>query len=198
MTYSPLIPSPASSPQNSASPIQINFSQFASIFSNLNSGIYYNHYPLNDNQQGKHGAVIFDQLSADPIVNLTLCSLYAKSTPAGSPPSNQPQLFARIQNFLPNGQPNTPMQLTFNTVSNTTPYQTFFIGGYILYFGVIPAPAMLPTQTITLSPVPTALLNVQASSTTIDAVTILPISVSSFRVVITNSQTTYWLAIGKQ
>ena len=201
MTYSPLIPSPASSPKSSVVSIQTNFAAFASVFSVNSGGVIKNHYPLNDPQQGKHGAVIFDQI-ADPSVTLTLASLYAKNTPSGSPPSSQPQLFARIKDFLPNGQPNTPMQLTYNTVSTSTPYQSFMIGGYLIFWATIASALPGPAYTITLSPAPTALLNVQISSVAGAGISIQPVSASSFTINKTTSNITNypllsWMAIGK-
>jgi hypothetical protein len=210
MTYSPLIPSPASSPKDSAAPIQVNFSQFASIFS-TGTGVVYNHYPLNDNQQGKHGSVIFDQIS-DPTVNLTLCSLYAKNTISAVTPSGQPQLYARIKQFLPNGTPNFPMQLTYNTVNIAGPqYQSFVVGGYIVYIGSIqptfPTPPPVPPRfTITLSPTPSSIVCVQAVSQYIVpnsgvGVTISNVTASTFIIntpLYQNTFTYYWMAIGKQ
>jgi len=201
MTFNPLIPSPASSPKSSVVGIQTNFAAFASVFSSTSGGVVLNHYSVNDNQQGKHGAVIFDQI-IDPTINLTLCSLYAKNTPSGSPPSSQPQLFARIKTFLPNGQPNTPMQLTYNTVSTSSPYQSFMIGGYLIFWATIPSALPGPTYTITLSPAPTALLNVQITSLSGAGISIQPVSASSFTInKITSNLTPYptlsWMAIGK-
>lgn len=165
MTYSPLTPSPASSPNSSVVSIQTNYATYATGFSQNIAGVIYNHYPLNANFQGKHAAVLFDQQANDPSIGGTLVSLYAKNTVSASTPAGQPQLYARVNTFLPNGGTNAPMQLTFNTVNTAGPtqYQSFLVGGYLLFFGNIPAPSPGPIVTpvvITLTPTPTKILAV--------------------------------------
>lgn len=167
MTYNPNIPPPTTSPALSPVPIQTNYSQFAAIFSALTGGVFYNHIPLNNPNQGKHGAVIFENQSSDPSVTQDLDALYCKNTTSAASPSGQPQMFVRIPKFLPFGSdpepaPNFPMQLTYNSVNTSGPnqYQSFLPGGFILYFGnttTIGTP-------ITLSPTPTEIVMVQAYS----------------------------------
>ena len=172
MSYDANIPSPESSPSNSVSQIQTNFAQFASIFSNLN-GIFYNHvaFSTTDPSQGKHGAVIFEKQLSDPGVTQSLDVLYSKD--ASSHAGTQPQLFIQIPEFLPtsidkNPATNAPMQLTYNSVGMAGPiYYSFLPGGYLIYFGSAITAGAPPngTVTVTLSPVPTAILSVQAMPT---------------------------------
>ena len=172
MSYDPNIPSPESSPISSVSQIQTNFAQFASIFSNLN-GIFYNHVAFSntDSAQGKHGAVIFENQSSDPGVIQSLDVLYSKD--ASSRSGTQPQLFIQIPQVLPtnidkNPATNAPMQLTYNSVGMAGPiYYSFLPGGYLIYFGSAVTAGAPPngTVTITLSPVPTFIISVQAVPT---------------------------------
>lgn len=164
MTFDPNIPLPTESPSTSASPIQVDFSQFSGIFSKLIGGVFYNHLPFNNFNQGKHGAVIMQNQTVDPEVNQDFVAIYSKSI--ASTFSTEPQLFAKIQSFLPTAQDrmdatNTPMQMTYNKVNLTVPiYQSFLIGGYLIYFG---STNTIGTQ-ITLTPTPSKILNVQAVS----------------------------------
>jgi len=157
MSYNPLIPEPTESPYTSASPIQVNFAQFASIFSNPLGGVTYNHVALNNPNQGKHAAVLMQNQSVDPPVINTLDVIYPKN--ATSKVSTEPQLFLKIPEFLPipqdgNKPGNLPMQLTYNSVGTAGPiYYSFLPGGYLLYFGSVTALGF-----ITLSPVPTTIL----------------------------------------
>jgi hypothetical protein len=167
MTYSPNIPEPSSSPKSSVSSIQTNYSQFASIFSSTSGGVIYNHVPFNDFNQGKHAAVLIQNQSGDIGIGDTqsLAILYSKNATAatGGP---QPQLFVQIPRFLPTDLDTTKflnpgMQLTYNTVNISGPiYQSFIVGGYILYFG---STTTIGTP-IVLSPTPTKILCVQAIS----------------------------------
>lgn len=171
MTYNPQIPLVTESPQNSASPIQVNFSQFASIFSSTALGVVYNHMPLNDGQQGKHGAILFQEQTQDPGVDQNLAAIYPKE--ATSAAGNQTQLFLQIPKFLPTDQdstnaPNDPMQLTYNSVGLAGPvYYSFLPGGYLFFFGSNTLVASSPT-TITLSPTPTKILIAIATPNTVD------------------------------
>lgn len=161
MTYDPQIPLVTESPSTSANPIQVNFDQFAKIFSVLTGGLFYNHIPFNNANQGKHAAVILQKQTTDPGVTEDLTVLYAKD--AVSKASTEPQIYAQIPKFLPTNldstnAPNAPMQLTYNSVGIAGPmYYSFLPGGYIIYFGMILATSSIP-HTITLSPVPTTTL----------------------------------------
>jgi hypothetical protein len=165
MTYSPNIPEPSSSPKSSVTSIQTNYSQFSSVFSNISGGVTYNHMPLNDFNQGKHAAVLMQQQTKDLGIPQTqsLTVLYAKAAPAATG-NNQPQLFLQIPTFLPTDLDTTKsrnigMQLTYNSVNTSGPqYQSFLVGGYILYFGSTTNIA----ANIVLSPIPTKILCVQA------------------------------------
>lgn len=158
MTYNPEIPLVTESPDTSSNPIQVNFSQYNSIFSNLVAGVYYNHMQMNLANRGKHGAMIFEKQTTDPTVVQDQADIYAKD--ATSNTSTEPQLFARIPVFLPTKfdttqATNTPMQLTFNSVDTAGPiYHSFLPGGLIVYFGSVSdiAPA------IVLTPQPTEIL----------------------------------------
>lgn len=156
--FNPLIPLPSESPDTSSSPVQVNFAQFAAIFSQNPSGVIYNHMSLNDSNQGKHAAVLMENQSSDPGVMQDLTVLFNKNAPSAS--GTQPQLFVQIPKFLPTSADptdakNISMQLTYNSVNTIGPqYQSFLPGGYLLYFG--------STNTIgsaiVLSPIPTEIL----------------------------------------
>lgn len=167
MTYNPIVPLSSESPNTSASPIQVNFSKFASIFSSTAAGIIYNHMPMNDFHQGKHAAVIMQNQSGDPGVTGNQTVLYAKNATAVTG-GTQPNLFAQIPKFLPTNldrtnAANTGMQLTYPTVSKIPPlYQSFLPGGYILYFGSTVVSGGPPrTFLITLIPTPSEILCAQ-------------------------------------
>ncbi len=171
MTYDPQIPLVTESPLTSASPVQINFDQFAKVFSVLAGGLFNNHVPINNSNQGKHGAVIMQKQSADPGVTEDLTVLYAKD--ATSNLSTEPQIFVQIPKFLPtNKDPtnatNAPMQLTYNSVGVAGPvYYSFLPGGYLVYFGMQTAVAVSPT-TITIAPIPKSLLIAIANPNTLE------------------------------
>jgi hypothetical protein len=171
MTYNPEQPLVTDTPQISAPFIQVNFAQFAAIFSKLIGGVNYNHMPMNDENQGKHAAMIFENQILDPGVEGDLTVLYSKD--AASHASTEPQLFAQIPKFLPTdldttNAPNDPMQLTYNSVNTAGPmYYTFLPGGYIVYFGMVIATALIP-YTITLSPVPSEVISIFAFPQTVD------------------------------
>lgn len=164
MTYDPTIPRVTDSPLLSAPEIQPNFQQYAAIFSRIAGGVTYNHIGLNLQHQGKHGAVIFEKQTADPGVTQDLTVLYNKN--ATSAASTEPQLFAQIPQFLPTAQdtnpgPNAGMQLTYNKVNIAGPqYQSFLIGGYLLYMGTVGA-GVLGDVIVTLVPKPSEILMVQ-------------------------------------
>ena len=171
MTYDPLIPLATESPATSASPIQVNFDQFAKIFSKLVGGVFYNHLPFDNANSGKHASVIFQNQTLDLGVTEDLTVLYAKN--ATSNIATEPQLFVQIPKFLPTEidtteATNAPMQLTYNAVNVAGPiYQSFLPGGYIIYFGMITANSLIP-YTITLSPVPTKILIAIANPNTLE------------------------------
>ncbi len=174
MTYDPTTPLVASSPLTSASPIQVNFSQFASIFSNLSGGVIYNHMPLNDQNQGKHAAILMQKQVSAPGVTDDLVSLFCMD--ATSAAGTLPQLWMQIQKFLPteldgNTSPNNPMQITYNSVGTSGPNFYSFLPGsptaYILYFGT----TTTKNSPITLSPAPTKVIWAQAFPTATSTVT---------------------------
>jgi len=171
MTYDPQIPLSTESPQTSASPVQVNFDQFAAIFSKLALGVFYNHMPFNSSSQGKHAAMILQNQTLDPGVTEDLGVLYSKN--ATSAASTEPQLFAQIPKFLPTqtdttDAPNAPMQLTYNSVNTAGPvYYSFLPGGYIFYFGLVTATNLVP-HTITLTPAPTQILVAIANPNTVE------------------------------
>ncbi len=209
MTYDPQIPLVTESPKDSASPIQVNFSQFASIFSSLVGGVTYNHMPLNNLQQGKHGAVLFQNQILDPGVDQDLTVLYSKN--ATSHASTEPQLFVQIPKFLPTNEdttnaPNAPMQLTYNSVNTAGPvYYSFLPGGYLIYFGNVTT--LISPQLVTLSPVPTELLIAIAMPNTVEAnsthqaikISTDIVTTSTFNVYtsFTGSRTFNWVAIAR-
>ncbi len=155
MTFNPLIPQGEPSPASQVTPIQINFSQFASVFAT-------NHIALNSNKQGYHGTVTLNLQSKVPNVDQNEVVLYSKN--ASSNVGTQPQLFIRIPEFLNKGNPrNPPMQLTYNQVNTSGPvYQSFLSGGYLLYFGQTTIINPATSIVITVSPIGTKLLTAQA------------------------------------
>lgn len=170
MTYDPTIPKITESPKNSATPIQTNFAQFASIFSNISGGVTYNHEGFSGAGSlnlGKHAVVLMERQTTDPLITGDWVTLYNKNATATTG-GTQPQLFARVPQFLPteidtSNAPNTPMQLTYNSVSTSAPiYQSFTFGGYLIYFG---ARATSPIG-FSLTPAPTSILSVAVSSNT--------------------------------
>lgn len=216
MTYDPQIPLVTESPLTSASPIQVNFDQFAKIFSNLSGMVNYNHMPFNNPHQGKHGAMVFQNQTVDPEVTGDWASLYPKNVTSAA--GTEPQLFARIPKFLPTeidttDATNSPMQLTYNSVNTSGPmYYSFLPGGYIWYFGRVILTAANP-HTITLSPIHGEIMACFAFPETIgsgsSAGRPLKISVfnkqpnpQSFKVYVTLAGSTLysfsWMAIAKQ
>lgn len=144
MTYNPEIPQPEPSPATQQSELKTNFSQFAAVFASSLGGVNYNHTAINAGNQGKHEAIILQDNVTDPLVEDDFVALYNKGG----------QIFARIQEFLPNGIPNNPMQLTYGTVNTGGPvYQSFLPGGYVLYIGT-----SAKASQVTLSPACSELL----------------------------------------
>lgn len=215
MTFNPNIPEVTESPLTSASPVQINFSQFAAIFSNLVGGVFNNHLPFNNANQGKHGAVIFQNQALDPGIDQDLSALYAKNAISAVSPSGQPQLFAQITKFLPTAfdttdAANIPMQLTYNSVGTSAPvYYSFLPGGYLIYFGMQTAVSASP-QLVTLTPAPSSLLIAIANPNTVEInsghrplkISTVILTPSTFNVYADFSTTGQydfsWLAIGVQ
>lgn len=206
MTFNPDTPAPLESPLLTAMPIQVNFAQFAAIFSDTVAGVVYNHIPLNDPNQGKHGAVIFQEQTGDPGIVGDMIALYNK--PVTSAASTQDQLFVQIPQFLPTATdptpaPNTPMQLTYNQVNTAGPqYQSFLIGGYLLFFGSATSAGASPTSvTITLSPVTTVIEAVQAYPIVLGQDIWVTINSANqftiFSGIAPNASTFLWMAIAK-
>lgn len=200
MTYSPTEPQDLPPPVTATAQIRTNFSQFQTVFSE-------NHTALNNSNQGKHEAVIFEEQAIDPGVIGDYVAMYAKSVINTS--STAPQIFIQVPQFLPNNQPNLPEQLTFNSVNTAGPqYQTFLPGGYIMYFGNV---SSVPV-TITLSPVCSEILSVIANPNAFTSAilpgTFLPLTVfvnilnsTQFTINSMNLPATYsfkWVAIAKQ
>lgn len=171
MTYDPQIPLVTESPLTSASPIQVNFDQFAKIFSTLAGGLFRNHVPFNNANQGQHGAMIFQKQTADLGVTQDLDVLYAKDYVGQV--STEPQLYAQIPKFLPTSldttnAPNTPMQLTYNSVGMAGPlYYSFMPGGYLVYFGMVIG-TNLTSYSLIMSPTPKSLLIAIANPNTVE------------------------------
>lgn len=149
MTYNPDIPQDLPSPSIAVDAIRANFSSYANVFDN-------NHSALNSSTQGKHTNVILQDQSSHPEVDSGFDSLYGKSVVSNS--STNSQIFARLPKFLPNNVPNNPLQLTFNTVSTSSIFQSFLPGGYLLFFGTIPSQMTPINAVINLSPAPSVIL----------------------------------------
>jgi len=158
MTYDPTTPNADDAPASQQAQIKTNYSTIASIFSSTSGGVVYNHSPFNTANEGKHEAIILEDQVSDPDVTNDYVSLYNKDG----------DIFFRLLQFLPNEIPNDPMQLTYTQVNTAGPqYQTFIVGGYILYIGSVSGSTSSSaniTTTITLNPVPSQILCPIASS----------------------------------
>jgi hypothetical protein len=195
MTYDPTIPRVTDSPTISAPEILIDFTQYAAIFSRTVAGVIYNHVAFNEQHQGKHAAVLMENQTIDPGVTQDLTVLYNKN--AISKASTEPQLFAQIPVFLPTENDttmaaNAGMQITYNKVNTAGPvYQSFLIGGYLIYFG-----SSLSSATVTLTPTPTKILmvQVQSSSTSVFVNVTQP---DKFSFTTLAPSTVTWVAIAK-
>jgi hypothetical protein len=160
MTYDPTIPKATLSPSNSATSTQTNFSTYQTAFTA-------NHVAINDSNQGKHAGVVLKTQSSDPDILNNYDALYCKNSISQT--GTQPQLFSRIPKFLPNELTNSPIQLTYNQVvksgvttpSNSSMYQSFMFGGYVIFMNQTTVTFSSGT-TITLTPTPTKILNVIA------------------------------------
>lgn len=151
MTYVPNTPQAKPSPKDTQAQIQTNFAQWAAKF-------LINHVAMNSSNQGDHQALVLENQSADPGVTQDQVTLFCKN--ATSQAGTQPQLFAQIKKFLPipgdpRDAPNDAMQLTYNSVNVVGPnqFQSFLIGGYLLYFGTVTA-----VGTVTLVPAPSQII----------------------------------------
>jgi len=152
MTYSPTEPQDTPPPAIAVNQLQTNFAQFGTIFAN-------NHTALNNTNQGKHEAVIFQQQTSDPGVTDDYDCLYCKNVTTASGSFNE--LFLQIPQFLSAQYPNRPQQLTYNSVKTTGPqYQSFLPGGYLMYWGSVNS---VPS-TITLSPLCSGIASVVVSA----------------------------------
>ena len=206
MPYSIVKPDTGPSPNVDAAQIQDNFSSYAAVFSQTAGGAIYEHTPLNDPNQGDHETILFKIQSNDPGVNNNFDVLFSKNVTDHS--GTQPQLFVQVPKFLPNAYntrntPNDSMQLTYNAVNVAGPiYQSFLVGGYLIYFGTVTSIA----ADITLVPAPTQILCALAASNNMDPGTTAPyraatsiVSTSSFHIY-GNPAGVYsyrWLAIAK-
>jgi hypothetical protein len=208
MTYSPTVPQSSNIPDLIQPQIQTNFAQYASIFSNTIGGVVYNHMPMNDPNQGKHGCVIFQQQASEQANPNGFSQLFSLSN------TNQlgtnPQLFVKIPKFLPTTLDNTMignlrMQISYDQVNTTGPqYQSFLIGGYVIFFGQTSFSGN--STTITLSPATSTLYSVIAIPTTLIVTAGFFVSASittnnSFTIYKNNvfGPVTYnWMAIGAQ
>lgn len=149
MSYDPTIPASTSTPTLSVGDIRANFSQFFTIFKQ-------NHVALNNFNQGKHSEVILEKQTLHPTVREDQVTVYAKDKVDVF--GTEPQIFAQVKKTP--GLPNLPFQLTLNQVNITGPnqYQSFIMGGYLVYIGNTNNIA----ANITLSPAPASILCVQA------------------------------------
>jgi hypothetical protein len=165
MSYDPNIPTDLPPPSVAVNQIRTNFSEFANVFDN-------NHVSLNANSEGKHANVILQRQSVDPTLgDSNFDVLYGKSVTSNS--STADQAYIRIPQFLPNEQLNTPMQLTFNSVSTVADYQSFLAGKYLIFWGTVPG-AIIVNATITLSPQPTQIVCIIPNPTKFAAVGAIP------------------------
>lgn len=199
MTFDPTIPTDLPPPKIAVDELRLNFSEYATVFDN-------NHIALNATYQGKHSDVILQRQLLDPIISGDFDSLYSKSVVTTSNTSDE--LFVRIPQFLPPEFPNIPMQLTFNSINTSAPeFQSFMIGGYIVYFGKITTVPFL----VTLVPTPSEILCIIANGNSFTSIgTPIPIDVAVLKSGVNNFQFTItsaaftagdsisWFAIAKQ
>jgi hypothetical protein len=161
MTYTPTKPDQGPSPYLDAPKIQANFSVFNTAFSA-------NHVSMNTFKQGDHLGVIIQKQANFPGLVKDSVVLFARDTT--SKIDTQPQLYIKIPQFLPNKVQNRAMQLTYNKVNIAGPqYQTFMIGGYLVYMGTETgntAPNTIISTQITLVPAPTTILMAIATANT--------------------------------
>jgi len=203
MTYNPNSPIGPISPLSQVVQVQTNFSTFGTIFN-------INHTALNNPDQGKHEGVQFTLQTVDPGVTDDLAVIYNKN--ATSNIDTEPQLWLQILKFLPTKlDPSTPgnpaMQLTYNKVNTVGPvFQSFLIGGYLLFFGKVTD----ITVPVTLSPIPSSILTAIAIPNTMTTagnpipyrVSTQILSKSQFMIYsadasIANPYSFTWIAIGK-
>jgi hypothetical protein len=155
MTYKKNKPDSGKAPNIDAPNIQGNFASFDTVFGS-------NHLSMNDplQHQGDHSTIIFQSITGSPGKVFNSALLFARD--ATSNVGTQPQLSVKIPQFLPNEIPNTPMQLTYNQVNIAGPqYQSFLIGGYLIFMGSLTGTAVKNTPIATpvnLSPAPTKIL----------------------------------------
>lgn len=132
MTYSTRKPDAGPSPKVDVNQIRENFASFLTVFSA-------NHTALNASTQGCHTNILFQTQTSNDDVPGGTANMFSKSVTNAT--STQPHLFTKVARFLPNGNnsamaDNVPLQLTYNKVSTTGPiYQSFMIGGYLLFMG---------------------------------------------------------------
>lgn len=129
MTYSTVKPDAGPSPSLDVGQIKTNYSTYLTVFGRQ-------HLTLNDPKMGQHKVITMQKQDDDLPVLKNSVVMYPKNVT--SKVNTQPQLFFRIPKFLPNEVPNTPMQLTYNTVNTAGPvYQSFIPGGYLLFMGMV-------------------------------------------------------------
>ena len=159
MTYTRNKPNSGKAPNLDAPTIQDNFATFQTVFSK-------NHLAINAANQGDHSTVIFqNQLTFPGVAPNTDYLISHNATSKGG---TQPQLFVKIPKFLPTANDptnatNSEMQLTFNTVNLVGPnqFQSFLIGGYLIYFGTTTGNTVnnvITSILITLVPAPTEII----------------------------------------
>lgn len=194
----PSIPTSEQTPAASQPFILINNQNWPTLFN-------VNHGAMNSIVQGQHEEINFKQQSTDPIVTQDLGNLYCKS--ASNKSGSALQLFWRMKNFILS-QPNNPEQITFSSVSTSNPYQSFLIGGYVVYMGTFSLSGAGSTVTVSVSPTPTALLSVittitsggSGNNTASLAVGLFPGVPQNFQITLGQSGTVTgnYLAIGTQ
>ncbi len=153
MTYTPTKPDQGPSPFIDVPTIQQNFAVYNTVFSA-------NHVAMNKFNQGNHKGIIFQNQTDEPDEVINSAHIFSFDAPSNA--GIQPQLWVKVPKFLPNEVPNTKMQLTYNEVNIAGPqYQSFLMGGYLIYFGVITGntSTIIPISTqITLVPAPTEIV----------------------------------------
>ena len=183
-SWNPNIPQPTQSPSSSQPFILINNQNWPTIFGR-------NHVTMNNNNQGKHGAVIYKTQTALPSVTGDWGTIFSLSV--GSNSGTNTQLFYRTKQFVP-GQTNSPMQFTFNQVNLVgADQQSFIMGGYLVYFGTFNLNGGAGTNTtITLSPQPASINTIQVSYNTArlnrDSNSVSVVGLNNFQFKVTQNQ----------
>ncbi len=174
MSYSANSPQDLPPPNIAVDQIRANFNQFA-------NSLAASHTPMNDENQGKHEAVIFQALGSTPSGGNTGDNMWCERITNSSPTSTAAQLFMRVPAF--GGLPALRQQLTYDVVNTAGPvYQSFTPGifltdrqspsCYLWYFGQASFSSPASSVDVTLTPAPRKILCIIANPQQFNAATV--------------------------